>query len=109
MDKRCKASFDPSIPTFVCGHCTPSCLVNKATKYGKKKGYDIFIISGGSCVPKIIKNKNYDGIVGVACCEEIKEGIEHLKSTNIVIQGLPLVKNGCSNTKFNMSSFKEIL
>jgi hypothetical protein len=109
MDSKCKATFDPKIPTYTCNHCTPSCLINKATKYGKKKGYDVFVIAGGSCIPKIIKHKQYDGIVGVACCDEIKLGMEQIRSTSIAAQGLPLVKNGCSMTKFNTASLKEML
>src|SRR4030066_902995 len=30
MDGRCKAMFDATIPSYVCAHCSPDCIVNKA-------------------------------------------------------------------------------
>ena len=31
-------------------------MVNKADQYAKKKGYDVYLLPGGSCIPKILKN-----------------------------------------------------
>ena len=66
MDCRCKANFDPSIPSYACSHCSSDCLVNQADRIAKAKGYDVFILPGGSCVTKILKSQRYEGIVGVA-------------------------------------------
>jgi hypothetical protein len=41
MDNRCGALFDPSIPSYTCAHCSKDCLVNKADRLAKKKGYDV--------------------------------------------------------------------
>src|SRR5512147_1829396 len=30
MDSRCKAQFNPEIPSYTCAHCSVDCLVNKA-------------------------------------------------------------------------------
>lgn len=72
MDSRCKASFNPDIPSYTCSHCSDDCMVNKADCYARKKGYDVYLLPGGSCIPKILKNRHYEGIVGVACGEEMK-------------------------------------
>src|SRR3972149_587487 len=37
MDNRCQAVFDPEIPSYVCAHCSPDCLVNQGTTLGKEK------------------------------------------------------------------------
>src|SRR3989337_469757 len=37
MDNRCKATFDSSIPSYSCAHCSPDCLVNCAASFAKKK------------------------------------------------------------------------
>jgi hypothetical protein len=109
MDSRCKAVFDPNIPSYICAHCSPDCLINKAVCFAEKKGYDVYILPGGSCVPKILKAKHYEGVVGVSCGEEIKLGGEMLKSMGVAGQAVPLVKNGCANTSFNLETLFNLL
>jgi len=109
MDSRCKATFDPSVPSYTCAHCSADCLVNKADREAKKRGYDVYILPGGSCVPKILKAAQYEGIVGVACGEEVKISKEILASMNVAGQAIPLIKNGCANTIFNMETLTKTL
>ena len=109
MDSRCKADFDPSIPTYYCNHCSPDCLVSKAVKLGESRGYDVYIIPGGSCVQKILKRGGYDGVVGVACPAEIKLAAGILEKAGIPGQAIPLTKNGCSGTSFDLNRLEEIL
>lgn len=109
MDNRCKALFDASLPSYVCAHCSPDCDVNKADHAAKAKGYDVYVLPGGSCVPKILKTKKYEGIVGVACGEEVKMSSELLGSMSVVGQSVPLLKNGCANTVFNMETLIKTL
>jgi uncharacterized protein len=109
MDQQCKASFDSSIPSYTCAYCSEDCLINKADRLAKKKGYEVYIVPGGSCISKILKNNNYEGIVGVACGEEIKMSLDVLGSMDIAGQAIPLIKNGCANTAFNMETLVKTL
>jgi len=109
MDSRCKARFDKELSSYRCRHCSPDCLVNRASKLGEKNGYDVYILPGGSCVRKILNKNKYEGVVGVACCEEVKLAVSFLNSANISNQSVPLIKNGCSSTRFNMASLEKIL
>ncbi|MBX5327786.1 MAG: DUF116 domain-containing protein [Candidatus Bathyarchaeota archaeon] len=109
MDNRCNATFDPNIPSYVCAHCSTDCLINKATTLAKKKGYDVYILPGGSCVPKILSSKRYEGIVGVACGEEIRLGGEITQHMDVASQAVPLIKNGCANTIFNIETLIKTL
>lgn len=109
MDNRCKATFDKKFSSYRCGHCSKNCLINKATKLGEKKGYDVYILPGGSCIRKILDKNNYEGIVGVACCEEIQLAFNYLKKMDILWQGVPLIKNGCSGTRFSLKTLKNTL
>jgi hypothetical protein len=109
MDNQCKASFDPTVPTYVCAHCSNDCPVGEAVLFAEKKEYDVYIVPGGSCIPKILKSKNYDGIVGVACGEEVKAGMGLLESMGICGQSVPLIKNGCANTAFNHETLSKTL
>jgi len=109
MDNRCKAVFEPSVPTYVCAHCSEDCVVSKAAEFAKQKGYDVFIVPGGSCIPKILKNNSYEGIVGVACGEEMKMMGHMLPILDVRGQAIPLIKNGCANTVFNMETLTKVL
>jgi hypothetical protein len=109
MDVQCKALFDASLPSYVCAHCSPDCDVNKADRVAKEKGYDVYVLPGASCVPKILKTKQYEGIVGVACGEEVKMSSELLSSMSVTSQSVPLLKNGCANTVFNMETLIKTL
>jgi hypothetical protein len=109
MDGRCKAEFNPDTPSYTCAHCSEDCMVNKADQYARKKGYDVYLLPGGSCIPKIIKNSHYEGIVGVACGEEMKIMGPLLSGMNVTGQGIPLIKNGCACTVFNMETLRKVL
>ena len=109
MDNRCKAMFDEKLPSYVCAHCSPDCLVNKADCLAKKRGYDVYVLPGGSCVTKILKSAKYEGVVGVACGEEIRISGEILQDSGVARQAIPLIKNGCSNTVFNMETLTKTL
>ena len=109
MDSRCKAFFDASIPTYTCAHCSNDCLVNKAERLAKAKGYDVYVIPGGSCISKILKTNQYEAVAGVACGEEIKLYVDALGNMNVAGQAIPLIKNGCANTVFNMETLVQTL
>mgnify|MGYP000064709200 CR=1 FL=1 len=108
MDSRCKAYFDPSIPSYFCNKCSEDCLINKASQIGYELGYDVYVIPGGSCVEKILR-RGYDAVVGVACGMELKLGLQIIRKLGIPGQGLFLLKNGCANTKFDIEQLKRIL
>jgi hypothetical protein len=109
MDGRCKAVFDSNLPSYVCAHCSPDCDVNKADRVAREKGYDVYVLPGGSCVPKILSTHKYQGIVGVACGEEVKMSSDLLASMKVTGQSVPLLKNGCSNTVFNLETLIKTL
>ncbi len=109
MDSRCKAVFDETVPSYICAHCSPDCLVNKANTLAKGKGYDVYVLPGGSCVTKILKRSIYEGIVGVACGEEIKISGDTLQDVGISGQAIPLIKNGCASTVFSMDTLTKTL
>jgi len=109
MDHRCEALFDRSIPSYRCSHCSSDCLVNQATSIGEKKGYDVYVLPGGSCIHEILQKGHYEALVGVACGQEIKLAEGLLDKTGLPGQNVPLIKNGCADTTFSLKALKEIL
>ena len=109
MDNRCQAVFKENIPSYICQHCSPDCLINKAVSLAEKKGYDVYVVPGGSCIPKILTARHYEGAVGVSCGEEIELGGDLMKHLGMPGQAIPLVKNGCSNTSFSLDTLFKVL
>jgi hypothetical protein len=109
MDSQCQAVFEPSLPSYVCAHCSPDCCVNKAERIAREKGYDVYVLSGGSCMPNILKQKEYEGVVGIACGAEVMMSGKKLSSMGLAWQSVPLLKNGCANTFFNMETLIKTL
>jgi uncharacterized protein len=109
MDSRCQATFDTSTSSYLCNHCSSDCLVHQATVLSKQRNYDIYVLPGASCVRKIFQKQHYEGIVGVACTDELKLASSILEQHHIHAQGIPLIKNGCSETQFNIETLDQIL
>ena len=109
LDGRCKAVFNSDIPSYSCAHCSKDCLVSQSDCLAREKGYDVYVVPGGSCIPKILKNTHYEGVVGIACGEEMRVLEPFLNSLNVAGQAIPLLKNGCANTVFNMETLVKTL
>lgn len=109
MDSRCKADFDPESASYLCRHCSDDCQVHKATKLAKKENYDVYVLPGSSCVKKIFQKNSYDGVIGVACTEEIGLATKILEQFDIAVQNIPLIKNGCSGTQFNFETLQRTM
>lgn len=109
MDWECKADFNPELSSYSCNHCSPDCGAHQATELGKAKGYTVFILPGGSCIRKIFDRTKCDAVSGIACPEEIKLGLTVAESRGMAVRGVPLTRNGCANTQFNLESLKEAL
>jgi hypothetical protein len=109
MDGRCQARFDASVPSYFCAHCSKDCLINRAVSLAEKKGYDVYVVPGGSCIPKILNARGYEGVVGVACGEEARMSGELLENMEVSGQAIPLIKNGCANTVFSIESLSRTL
>ena len=109
MDNRCQAVFNPEIPSYSCKQCSEDCAVNKASGLAEKNGYDVFVLAGSSCVPRILKKNGYEGIVGVACSHELKMGSDFLQQLGLTGQAIPLIKNGCANTEFSLETLGKVL
>lgn len=109
MDRQCMADFNPEIPGYTCNGCQDDCLVNNVVKLGKERGYDVYVIPGGSCAEKILRDNKYKAVIGIACGSELKMALGLLKKMDIPGQGVMLTKNGCVNTKLNLETLKQVL
>lgn len=109
MDRRCRAEFNTELSFYTCMKCSSDCLINWASQLGKKMGCDVYVLPGGSCLGKILGNKRYDAIIGIACGDEIRLAKSHVGGINTVAKGIPLLKNGCAKTRFSRRELKKVL
>ncbi|NPE31256.1 DUF116 domain-containing protein [Methanococcoides sp. SA1] len=78
-----------------CGKCVFDQLKGDAEKYG----YEFYIVTGSSFVKNILKDIRADGVLVIACDYEINKGMRSLAGTGIVTYGIPMLNDGCYNTK----------
>lgn len=109
MDNRCQAHFDGSKPSYFCHSCSSDCQVCRATSLARRMGYDVYVVAGGSCIPEILRRSSYEGVVGVACCQELKLALKYVEAEGVGAQVLPLTKNGCSGTRFSMEGLRNLM
>lgn len=78
-----------------CGKCVMGELKEDAKEYG----YDLYIVTGSSFVKNILKDHYADGVLVIACDYEINKGMRSLAGTSVVTYGVPMLNDGCYNTK----------
>lgn len=94
----CRARCD-SLYGFICtkcGHCDAGRIMSEADK----RGFQVFIIPGGSFVKKIFQECRPTSCIGVACPVELSESMQ--KTSVIPSQGVYLLTDGCFETKVDV-------
>lgn len=104
--ERCKGK--PTEYGIECVKCM-ACDIGKIKELAEKKGYDVYVVHGGSAVKRILGEKQYDGIIGVACIPEVKEGLELCRKYKISALGIPLLKDGCKNTTIDVDAVSQLI
>lgn len=99
--EKCKAKMGDA--GYVCAECG-NCQILPIKKEAEKLGYRMYIVPGGSMVVNIIKNNGFKAVAGVACMFELCETVEKLGSTKIWSQGVPLLKDGCKDTRVDVET-----
>lgn len=92
--RECMAKLESSgLQCISCNKCVIGFLKNNA----EKLGYKVFIIPGSTFLKKIIEKNKFKAVLGVACYQDLNLGM--MKLSKFSCQGVPLLKDGCVNTK----------
>lgn len=86
-----------------CGACKIDWIIQKAKNLGYK---GIYLLKGGSVISKIIEEVHPKALIGVACFYEGLIGITECEKHGIIVQFVPLTKDGCVNTDLNLDVLK---
>ncbi|WP_094227927.1 DUF116 domain-containing protein [Methanolobus psychrotolerans] len=95
----CKARCDP-LMGYECKKCG-LCDIGTICKAAEERGFEVYVIPGGSFVKKIIKARRPESCIGVACYPELAESMQGA-SPFMIVQGVSLLQDGCYNTKVDV-------
>ncbi|MEE8167775.1 MAG: DUF116 domain-containing protein [Candidatus Hydrothermarchaeales archaeon] len=103
-DLKCPARLDPA-SGIKCKECG-KCIINDIKEEAERLEYKMFIVPGGRFVERIVKIMQPKAALGVACCKDLNLSMHEISKANIVVQGVPLIRDGCMNTAVDV---KELL
>jgi hypothetical protein len=94
---------------FVCRDCG-GCTIFKIKRLAQELGYGgVYILKGGRAILKIVNEQKPRAIVGISCYFEGEQGFKVMKETDIIVQYIPLTRDGCNDTDADMAETEKIL
>jgi len=100
----CEANLETS--GLVCNNCN-RCVIGVIKTKAEEKGFKVFIIPGSTFLKKILEKNDFKAVLGVACYQDLN--LSMMKLSKFSCQGVPLLKDGCINTKVDVKAVFEKL
>ncbi|MDH7592890.1 MAG: DUF116 domain-containing protein [Methanomicrobiales archaeon] len=92
---KCPARLTPEgIKCIGCGQCG----IGRMKGSLEGMGYHIFVVPGSSFIQRMVRNYRPEGIIGVGCLIEVKEGLELCDRIGICGMGVVTLRDGCVET-----------
>ncbi|MDD2523541.1 MAG: DUF116 domain-containing protein [Endomicrobiia bacterium] len=105
--KMCKAKDEGSY--YTCMQCN-ECKIAEIFSLSKELGYKKFyIMKGGKAIHNILKHEKPKAIIGIACFFEGAQAIKMTDKEKILVQFIPLLKDGCCDTDVDLEEAKKII
>ena len=98
----CEAKLESS--GLVCKDCN-RCVIGVLKTKGEDMGFKVFIIPGSTFLKKILEKNDFKAVLGVACYQDLN--LSMMKLSKFSCQGVPLLKDGCINTKVDAKAVLE--
>jgi hypothetical protein len=103
---QCPAPATPyGIRCLKCGKCK----IKDIIEFAEKLGYKVCVATGGTMVKRVMAKEKPEGVVGVGCIFEVKEGLELCHLYGIPAQGVILSKDGCVETDVDVNELYRVL
>jgi hypothetical protein len=105
--EKCRAKEEGGY--YICAECG-FCKIAPISKKAKELGYKaLFILKGGRIIEKIMKDLKPRAVLGIACFYEGAEGMKICEKNSVIVQFVPLTKDGCVATDVNLDEVLKIL
>jgi hypothetical protein len=85
------------------------CKIKDIIEFAEKLGYKVCVATGGTMVKRVMAKEKPEGVVGVGCIFEVKEGLELCHLYGIPSQGVILSKDGCVETDVDVNELCRVL
>jgi hypothetical protein len=104
---KCKAKEMGS--HYICAECG-ACKISRISKKSKELGYKaIYILKGGKAVKKLTEELKPKAVLGVACYFEGVMGMRESEKHGLIVQFVPLTRDGCVDTDVDLDEvFKSL-
>ncbi|MDR3253730.1 MAG: DUF116 domain-containing protein [Endomicrobium sp.] len=94
---------------YICKECG-GCKISEISKLVKELNYKaLYVLKGGRAIKNAVKEQPPQAIVGIACFFEGEQAFKLLKDDNVIVQFVPLNKDGCTATDTNLQEVEIIL
>ena len=101
----CPARLTPDgIKCLSCGKCQ----LGKVVPILENAGYTTFIIPGSTFIKRMVKKYKPEGMIGVGCMIEVKEGLELGRKISLTTMGVVNITDGCLETTMDTETLLEI-
>jgi geranylgeranyl pyrophosphate synthase len=96
--KLCKAKFDDyGLICEGCKNCSIDGILNKA----EELGYATLVAEGTTVAVSLVEEGAIDAVIGVSCMAVLQRSFEPVSKAAIPVMGLPLLYDGCVDTRMD--------
>ncbi|HPF51364.1 MAG TPA: polyprenyl synthetase family protein [Draconibacterium sp.] len=94
----CQAEFDEL--GLICAGCK-SCPIDDILVEAEKLGYSTLVAEGTTVAIGLVEEGAIDAVIGVSCMPVLQRSFDAVKNAAVPVIGLPLMYDGCENTKID--------
>lgn len=95
----CKGQFDAL--GLNCAGCK-ACPIDDILLEAEKLGYATLVAEGTTVAIGLVEEGSIDAVIGVSCMPVLQRSFEPVSNAAVPVIGLPLMHDGCENTKIDM-------
>ena len=104
--EKCAGEYDAiGLQCAACG----ACVLGKLKEEAEVLGYKVLIAEGTPAVIQIALSGRADALLGVACLDSLEKAFDRIVQLGIPHASVPLLKDGCVDTVFEMDLVREWL
>jgi len=93
---------------LVCQRCM-RCSIGTSIDELESTGCRVFIVPGSTFVLRLVKTYRPEGVIGVGCLREVKEGLDLADRMDLVAMGVVTAKDGCIETILDWTSLMDVV
>ncbi|MFA6292275.1 MAG: polyprenyl synthetase family protein [Victivallales bacterium] len=97
--KTCTAEMDEF--GLLCRECG-KCPIGTLKKEAESLGYLVLVAEGTTLVTSLIGQGKIDAVIGIGCLSSLEKTFPHIASNAVPGLAIPLLHNGCINTKVDV-------